>query len=247
MPNRILNLITTARNEGRKLFAVLIDPEKCHGDRLVAFVEHINTAKPDLIFVGGSQLRESIDSAVQSIKRLTNIPIVLFIGNAMQFSPHADAMLFISLISGRNPDLLIGQHVQSARAIRQSGIETIGTGYILVDGGKPTAVEKVSQTTSLSNTDTIVNTAIAGEMLGQKLIYLEAGSGAINPVSHSVISKVRANIRLPLIVGGGLRSTKAITTALEAGADIIVVGNHFEHHPEDMAEFAHTIKKQVND
>ncbi len=242
MPNQVLNLINTAHNENKKLFAVLIDPEKCYGSHLISFINEVNNARPDLIFVGGSQLRASIDSAVQSIKQLTNIPVVLFIGNAMQFSPRADAMLFISLISGRNPDLLIGQHVLSARAIKESGIETIGTGYILVDGGNRTAVERVSQTSSLSDTEQIVNTAIAGEMLGQQLLYLEAGSGASNPVSSNIISQVRANVSIPLIVGGGLRSTQAITKALEAGADIVVVGNHLEQNPKDMTKFAETVR-----
>lgn len=243
MKNRVSDIIHNAYREGKKLFAVLIDPEKC-GDRgLVSFVELINEAKPDLIFIGGSQLKESIDSAVVYIKRHSTIPVVLFIGNAIQFSPNADAMLFLSLISGRNPDLLIGQHVDSAQSIKQSGIETIATGYILVNGGVATSVEKVSKTSSLSDTTEIVSTAIAGEMLGQRLLYLEAGSGAQHPVKRTIISEVRANIDIPLIVGGGLRSTDMIREALQAGADIIVVGNHLEQHPEELNDFVKTVKE----
>ena len=242
MPHKVLNIIHNARKRGDKLFAVLIDPEKCNGSRLASFIRLTEEAKPDFIFIGGSQIKESIDQTVRYIKSHSSIPTVLFIGDAIQFSPNADAMLFLSLISGRNPDLLIGQHVLSARAIRQSGIETIPTGYILVDGGTPTAVETVSGTQPLSDPQTILSTAIAGEMLGQQLIYLEAGSGAKTPVKHDIISAVRANTEIPLIVGGGIRSIAMLDDAISAGADIIVVGNHLENHPEDMIPFAKFIK-----
>lgn len=243
MGNRVSHIIHKAYREGKKLFAVLIDPEKCRDSKLISFVELINKAKPDLIFIGGSQLKESIDNAVVHIKQHSTIPVVLFIGDAIQFSPNADAILFLSLISGRNPDLLIGQHVASAKSIKQSGIETIATGYILVNGGMATSVEKISKTSSLSDSSEIVSTAIAGEMLGQHLLYLEAGSGAQHPVKHTIISEVRANVDIPLIVGGGLRNTNMIKEALLAGADIIVVGNHLEQHPEDLTAFVKAVKE----
>lgn len=243
MSNNILNTVLKSHKHKKKLFAVLIDPEKCSGVQLSAFIELVNKAKPDFIFVGGSQLKHSIDLTVKSIKSNSKIPVVLFIGDAVQFTPHADAMLFLSLISGRNPDFLIGQHVRSAKEIKQSGIATIPTGYILVDGGRQTAVEQVSATESLADKDTIVRTAIAGELLGQQLIYLEAGSGAKNPVSQEIIAAVRAGIDLPLIVGGGVCSPKAIEKALDAGADLVVVGNHLEKNPSDLIEFVDTVRR----
>ena len=152
MSDTVLNHIQNARSVGKKLFAVLIDPEKCSGDSLLNFISLINKAKPDFIFVGGSQLRHSIDEAVKVIKEHSSIPVVLFIGNAVQFSPNADAMLVLSLISGRNPDFLIGQHVECAIEIKKSGIEAIPTGYVLVGSGQRTAVETVSGTDALSDT-----------------------------------------------------------------------------------------------
>jgi len=235
--------ILSAKTEHRTLFAVLIDPEKCFGQKLVDFVKIINAALPDFIFVGGSQIQSSVQQAITTIKELTNIPVVLFLGNSIQFCDNADAMLFLSLISGRNPDFLIGQQVKSARKIKNSGIETISTGYILIDGGKKSAVQSVSATEPLSKIDEIVDTAIAGEMLGCKAIYLEAGSGAQNPVSEHIIAEVRKNISVPLIVGGGLRSVEMLQNAINAGADILVVGNFFEKEPKKVIEFAEFIKK----
>jgi geranylgeranylglyceryl phosphate synthase family protein len=243
MSDTVLNHIQNAHSVGKKLFAVLIDPEKCSGDSLLNFISLINKAKPDFIFVGGSQLRHSIDEAVIVIKEHSSIPVVLFIGNAVQFSPNADAMLVLSLISGRNPDFLIGQHVECAIEIKKSGIEAIPTGYVLVGRGQRTAVETVSGTDALSDTETIVRTAIAGELLGQRLIYLEAGSGAQSPVYDGVIAAVRDNVATPLIVGGGIRSTSMIDKALVAGADLIVVGNHLENTPSDIVPFVETVRR----
>lgn len=243
MSDTVLNHIQNARSVGKKLFAVLIDPEKCSGDSLLNFISLVNKAKPDFIFVGGSQLRHSIDEAVIVIKEHSSIPVVLFIGNAVQFSPNADAMLFLSLISGRNPDFLIGQHVECAIEIKKSGIEAIPTGYVLVGRGQRTAVEAVSGTDALSDTETIVRTAIAGELLGQRLIYLEAGSGAQSPVSDGIIAAIRDSVATPLIVGGGIRSTGMIEKALVAGADLIVVGNHLENTPLDIIPFVETVRR----
>lgn len=243
MFDTVLNHIQNAHSVGKKLFAVLIDPEKCSGDSLLNFISLVNKAKPDFIFVGGSQLRHSIDEAVKVIKEHSSIPVVLFIGNAVQFSPNADAMLVLSLISGRNPDFLIGQHVECAIEIKKSGIEAIPTGYVLVGRGQRTAVETVSGTDALSDTETIVRTAIAGELLGQRLIYLEAGSGAQSSVSDGVIAAVRDSVATPLIVGGGIRSTSVIEKALVAGADLIVVGNHLENTPSDIVPFVETVRR----
>ena len=234
--------ITEAKAAKRTLFAVLIDPEKCFGQRLIDFVKKINTALPDFIFVGGSQMQSSVQQVINTIKEFTKVPVVLFPGNSMQFCETVDAMLFLTLISGRNPDFLIGQQVKSAKKIKKSGIETISTGYILIDGGKKSAVQSVSDTEPLCDLNEIVDTAIAGEMLGCKAIYLEAGSGAQIPVSQQIIKEVRKNISIPLIVGGGLRSIEMLQNAIDAGADILVVGNFFEKEPEKIEEFAKFIK-----
>ena len=235
----IYDTITAARNTNKRLFAVLIDPEKCIGAVLDDVIATANKAKPDFIFVGGSQLQNSVDETVIHIKRLTTIPVVLFPGNAFQLTNKADALLLLSLISGRNAEWLIGQHVQAAKAIQQSALETISTGYILIDGGNTTAVERVSKTKPLQRDaiDEVVSTALAGQLLGHKLIYLEAGSGAQNPVPTALIKAVKKAIDIPLIVGGGLTSTDAIKKAYEAGADIVVVGNYLETHLEKMVDF----------
>ena len=235
----IYDIITAARNTNKRLFAVLIDPEKCIGAVLDDVIATANKAKPDFIFVGGSQLQNSVDETVVHIKSLTTIPVVLFPGNAFQLTNKADALLLLSLISGRNAEWLIGQHVQAAKVIQESALETISTGYILIDGGNTTAVERVSKTKPLQHNaiDEVVSTALAGELLGNKLIYLEAGSGAQNPVPTSLIKAVKESIHIPLIVGGGLTSTDAIKQAYEAGADIVVVGNYLETHLEKMVDF----------
>ena len=235
----IYDIITAARNTNKRLFAVLIDPEKCIGAVLDDVIATANKAKPDFIFVGGSQLQNSVDETVVHIKSLTTIPVVLFPGNAFQLTNKADALLLLSLISGRNAEWLIGQHVQAAKAIQESALETISTGYILIDGGNTTAVERVSKTKPLQHDaiDEVVSTALAGELLGNKLIYLEAGSGAQNPVPTTLIKAVKESIHIPLIVGGGLTSTDAIKKAYEAGADIVVVGNYLETHLEKMVDF----------
>lgn len=238
----IYNIITTAVANKQRLFAVLIDPEKCVGKTLDAVIKEVNQAQPDFIFVGGSQLQNSVEETVTRIKLLTNIPVILFPGNAFQLTNNADALLLLSLISGRNAEWLIGQHVKAAKSIRESGLETISTGYILIDGGNKTSVERVSETEPIKSdaTDEVISTAIAGELLGNKLIYLEAGSGAKNPVPPALIKSVKNNITIPLIVGGGLTSVEAIENAYKAGADIVVVGNYFESHLEAITDFCQT-------
>jgi len=241
----IYSRIQTTTALSRKMFAVLIDPDKCKGEELTHFLSLVKVAEPDFIFVGGSLTSELSDTVIESIHKHCTIPAVLFPGSATQIAHKADAMLFLSLISGRNPDFLIGQHVISAPFIKKSGIETIATGYILVESGTTTAVEYMSNTRAIprEKTGIAVATAIAGELLGNKLIYLEAGSGAQQAVPSEMITAVKANISIPLIVGGGLRTKEDIQNALQAGADIIVVGNILETAPESMIEFAKIIRE----
>ncbi|MBO5974417.1 MAG: geranylgeranylglyceryl/heptaprenylglyceryl phosphate synthase [Paludibacteraceae bacterium] len=231
--------IIASCEKGRKLFAVLIDPEKCNGKKLSSFVEHINSALPDFVFVGGSQLTENVENTVVFIKEHSKVPVVLFPGNVQQFTPKADAILFLSLISGRNPDFLIGQQVLAAPKLKEAKIEAISTGYILVDGTTTSSVAKMSKTEPINaeNVDLIVNTALAGELLGHKLIYLEAGSGAKTPIAPSTISRVKSLCRVPIIVGGGICTKEQLLQAYTSGADLVVVGNHFESNPQDLLSF----------
>lgn len=222
-----------------KLFAVLIDPEKCDLQKLQQYIMAINAYHPDFVFVGGSQMQHSSAEAIAILRRETIVPIVLFPGNASQFADNADAILLLSLISGRNAEFLIGQHVKAAKALKASSMEILPTGYILIDGGCECATAKVSHTEPLSatNLDLIVATALAGTQLGLQLIYLEAGSGAKCPVSTDVIQAVRNAISAPLIVGGGIKSRREMLLAYDAGADIVVVGNAIEDNPNKLADF----------
>lgn len=231
--------IIASSRKGEKLFAVLIDPEKCAGEKLIAFIEQVNRALPDFIFVGGSQLTENIENAVELIKHHTKLPVVLFPGNVHQFTPKADAILLLSLISGRNPDFLIGQQVAIAPKLKETHIEVISTGYVLIDGAKVSAVAKMSKTQPIeaNNVELIVNTSLAGELLGNKLIYLEAGSGAKKPVDSFTIKSVKSACGVPLVVGGGICTVEQLREAYSAGADLVVVGNHFEKNPEDLLPF----------
>ncbi|MGM9745649.1 MAG: geranylgeranylglyceryl/heptaprenylglyceryl phosphate synthase [Paludibacteraceae bacterium] len=235
----IHHLITQAVAQRRKLFALLIDPEKCSAERLQAVAEAAATALPDLILVGGSQLQHSTADTIDRLRLHCNIPIVLFPGNALQLAPNADALLLLSLISGRNAEWLIGQQVKAAHAIRAAHLETIPTGYILIDGGKETAVQRVSGTRPLAadDLDLITATALGGEQAGKQLIYLEAGSGARRPVPTDVIRAVKQTLTIPLIVGGGITTPQMLRDAYAAGADMVVVGNHFETHLEQLGTF----------
>ena len=191
-----------------------------------------------VIFVGGSQLKESIYNTVKKIKQLTQVPVVMFPGDASQFAENVDALLFLSLASGRNAKYLIEQHIEAAQAIKSSGVETIPTGYILVDGGKRTAVEQISGTSPYptSNPQLIADTALACQLLGHKMVYLEAGSGANHPVPKNIIAETRKAIDIPLIVGGGIKTPQQMMDAFSAGADLVVIGNHLESHPEDLEQ-----------
>lgn len=245
----VLSDIQLACRAHRKRFALLLDPEKADLHRLfspsAAFPDPsqpdlsvASPALPDYIFVGGST-GGRCDAFVRTLRTLTRLPIILFPGSAAQFTPAADALLFLSLLSGSNPDYLNGQQIRSARAVQQSGIETIPMGYILVDGGVETSVMRVTRTLPIPQTDIsrIVDTAIAARLMGKSLVYLEAGSGAHTPVSEEIIRAVRAAIPIPLIVGGGIRTAEQMQSAYRAGADIVVIGNHFESHPEQLSLF----------
>ncbi len=239
----ILSDIQSKINNGKKIFAVLIDPDKFPHQNLLKIITAMETACPDLILVGGSLVNNRIEMVVQVLKEHLTIPIVLFPGNLLQLTPNADGILFISLISGRNPDLLIGNHVISAPYIKKSGMEVIPTGYILIQGGATTSVEYMSQTQPIpaDKPDIAVATAMAGEMLGQKLIYLEGGSGALNPVPEDMIEAVKNNISIPLIVGGGINTVEKVKATCKAGADIIVVGNAFEKDISLLKDFKNII------
>jgi len=235
----ILSTIHQKIKAGQKLFAVLIDPDKFSQKNLLKIITAMETASPDMILVGGSLVNDRIEMVVDILKHKLNIPVVLFPGNLMQLSPHADGILFISLISGRNPELLIGNHVAAAPFLRKTGMEILPTGYMLIDGGTTTSVAYMSQTQPIPahKPEIAVATAMAGEMLGQQLIYLEGGSGALNPVPGSMIEAVKNNISVPLIVGGGLNTVEKVKTACLSGADIIVVGNALEKDLSLLKEF----------
>ncbi|MCL5126952.1 MULTISPECIES: geranylgeranylglyceryl/heptaprenylglyceryl phosphate synthase [unclassified Algibacter] len=216
---------------GKRQLAVLIDPDKFLVEKTGAFIEKINTSIATHIFVGGSIVDDFVTNVlVKEIKKHTKLPVVLFPGDVTQITKKADAILFLSLISGRNPEYLIGKHVEAVSKLRDTKLEIISTGYILVESGKETAVQQVTETLPMpdKNTQNIIDTAKAGELLGMKLIYLEAGSGADFPVSETIISKVKKEIEIPLIVGGGIRNLEQLEKAYQSGADLVVIGTAFE-------------------
>lgn len=221
--------------------AVLIDPDKQDINSLQKLVELATNSRVNFFFVGGSLLLENrFEETVVFLKNNTQIPVVIFPGNNYQVSAKADAILLLSLISGRNPEYLIGQHVVAAPAIKQAGIEVLPTGYMLIDGGRISTTSYITQTVPIPNDkpDIAVATALAGEQLGMKLIYLEAGSGAENTVSASIIKAVKKNVSLPIIVGGGIRSAAQAEEVCQAGADVIVIGNVLEKDPELLMEIS---------
>ena len=227
----------------KKKLAVLIDPDKQDDKEIAVLSEIIQESGADLIFVGGSLISKNFDQSIEIIKKHTDLPVVLFPGSHIQISEKADALLFLSMISGRNPDLLIGSHVVAAPFLKNSSLEIISTGYILIDGNRMTSVEYMSNTKPIpaDKIDIITATAIAGEMIGHKLIYLEAGSGAKNHVSKNVIIEVKKNIKVPVIVGGGISTIDSVKEVCDAGADIIVIGNAFEKRSDLVRSFADII------
>lgn len=228
--------------EEKKLLAVLIDPDKVVLDTLPNFFDTISISIATHIFVGGStDSNNKTESVVKAIKQQTKLPIILFPGDYSHITEEADALLFLSLISGRNSEYLIEQQVQSIPLLRNTNLEIIPTGYILIDGGVETAVQRVSNTKPMcqKNTDLIVDTALAGEYSGKKLIYLEAGSGATKEVAPIIIKSVKNSLSIPLIVGGGIRTKDQLEQAYNAGADLVVIGTAFE---KDLSFFDHLKK-----
>lgn len=240
----LYNQIIERKKSSSKTLAVLIDPNGLELRRLEYLMSISLKAKVDYFFVGGSTLKDNqLNPVIEMLNSQSQIPIILFPGSPNQIHNKADAILLLSLISGRNPDLLIGQHVDSSVTLHDSGLEIIPTGYLLIEGGKTSSVQRVSQTTPINSSDieTTIKTALAGQQLGLKLIYLEAGSGASIPVSKDMISAVSDILDIPLIVGGGIRSANQAKDALIAGADIIVVGNAFENNPDLIPEIADAV------
>ena len=237
----VLQLINNNKQQGKKQLAVLIDPDKTDDSRLKQLAQLAAESKVDFFFVGGSLLvNNGLDNCIKTIKEVSGLPVVLFPGNNMQLSYRADAILFLSLISGRNPEMLIGRHVIAAPYLKLSNIEVIGTGYMLIESGRPTAVSYMSNSNPIpaDKDDIAMCTAMAGEMLGLKLIFMDAGSGAIHPVSEGMIQNVSQSISIPLIVGGGIFTPELAVKSATAGADVIVIGNALEKDPLIIAEMA---------
>lgn len=231
MQQSIYESILTSKKSDKKLFAVLIDPDKFDSIEVVSRCED---AGVDLIFVGGSIITNgNFEECIQSIKKVSTIPVVIFPGNALQISKSADGILLLSLISGRNPEMLIGNHVLSATKLKASKLQVLPTGYMLIDSGKQTAASYISNTNPIPSDkdDIAMATAMAGEMLGLRLIYMDAGSGASSCVTESMINKVSLNTHVPLIVGGGINTPAKASLACKAGADVIVIGNAIEKDP----------------
>ncbi|MBK6444109.1 MAG: geranylgeranylglyceryl/heptaprenylglyceryl phosphate synthase [Bacteroidetes bacterium] len=237
----VFDRIHFAKSNHRKSLAILVDPDKTSLAQCEKLATQALDAAVDYFFVGSSILTHGdLDACVSVLKKNSNIPVILFPGNTMQISEKADAILFLSLISGRNPEMLIGRHVITAPLLKRSGIEILPTGYMLIDSGSPTSVSYMSNTFPIPHDkdDIAACTALAGEMLGLKIMYMDAGSGARFPVSKSMITTVRNTINTPLIVGGGIRTAEKAIDQCNAGADIIVVGNAIEKEPSLIAEMA---------
>ncbi|MBS7229992.1 geranylgeranylglyceryl/heptaprenylglyceryl phosphate synthase [Flavobacterium psychroterrae] len=231
IPN-IRHQILEAKSNGQKLLAILLDPDKIVWENLDHLLLKINQSPATHVFVGGSIVESTIlEDLISALKQKTNLPVVIFPGNPSQISPQADAILFLSLLSGRNPDYLIEYQVQAAPILKKTNLEVISTGYILIESGNETAVARVSKTKPLNrdNFDLVLATAQAGEMLGNQLIYLEAGSGAKKPVPLKMIQLIAQNINIPIIVGGGIVDLHGIQNAHNAGADLVVIGTAFEN------------------
>lgn len=252
MKQGIYSHLLNQKNKGKKSFAVLIDPDKAETQSLVRLSELSVTAGVDYFLVGGSLvISNRLDEVVQQLKALSSIPVILFPGSPSQISRYADALLYLSLISGRNPELLIGQHVISAPLVKQSGLELISTGYMVVDGGAPTTVSYISNASPLPSdkNEIAMCTAMAGEMLGMKTIYMDAGSGARVPITEKLIQAVAQQISVPLIVGGGITDPEKAYRNCKAGADVIVIGNAIEKDAsliQEMALAIHSVPENAS-
>lgn len=244
MKTRLYQQLLDRKSKGHKSFAMLIDPDKVNASKIDQLTQLATAASVDYLFVGGSLvISNHLDEVVKRVKVNCDIPVILFPGSPSQISVHADGLLYLSLISGRNPELLIGQHVISAAAVKQSGLEIISTGYMVVDGGAPTTVSYISNAAPIpaDKNEIAMCTAMAGEMLGMKVIYMDAGSGARRAISEAMIEKVSQSIEAPLIVGGGITHPEKAYLNCKAGADVIVIGNAIEKDPSLIKEMSTAI------
>ena len=243
---KVYDLIRHKKNQSHKSLAILVDPDNISKDECEKLVKNAVDNKIDFFFVGGSLITQNnLSNIVKIIKAGCKIPVILFPGSNLHIDAQADAIFFLSLISGRNPDLLIGQHVIAAPIIKRTALEVIPTGYILIDGGKPTTVSYMSNSNPIpADKPTIAAcTAMAGEMLGLKVIYMDAGSGAARPIPPKMIGIVKRSIAIPLIVGGGICSVDDAYDAWYAGADVVVVGNSVENNPDLLFDLANKAKE----
>ncbi len=234
-------------NKNKKQLAVLFDPDKVDEKSVQSIAEKSQKNGVDFFLVGGSIISNYLDNTIKNIKKVSDLPVYIFPGSLMQISEYADGILFISLISGRNPDFLIGNHVVVAPFLKKSKLDIIPTGYMLIEGGNTTSVEYMSNTKPIPNnkTDIAVATAMAGEFSGKKMIYADAGSGAGKPVSKKMISEIKKNINIPLIVGGGINTDEKLKNAYSAGADIVVIGTVIEKNKNMIENFC-KIKIEFN-
>ncbi len=244
------NIYTSLKNNNKKI-AILIDPDKSQTEsQKNSFLKNIQFLNPDFVFIGGSTVNQSdFNQCIEFYKSQIDCPIIIFPGSQNQIHQKADAILFLSLISGRNPDFLIGHQIDAAPVIKKLEIESISTGYMLIDGGKNSSVSYVSQTSPIpiDQINIAVNTAIAGEMLGMKTIFMDAGSGALHSVPIEMIKRVKNNISIPLIIGGGIKSIQQIKETFEAGADIVVIGNKIEDDVDFLLDIASYKKTLVHE
>ncbi len=250
MKHTLYNQFVQKKVNGQKWFSVLIDPDGVDAAKLDVIINLSIEAKVDYFFIGGSLvISNHLDSCIQQIKAACDIPVVLFPGSPSQVSRYADALLYLSLISGRNPELLIGQHVVSAPYVKHSGLEIMPTGYMVIDGGAPTTVSYISNAAPIPSdkADIAMCTAMAGEMLGMKLIYMDAGSGAKNPIPEKLIEKVAKNIEAPLIIGGGIKTPEKAYNNCKAGADVIVIGNAIEKDANLIKEISDAVHNSSNE
>lgn len=241
MTDLIYQSITDKKKTGKKSFAVLIDPDKVDNRKITELVQLTSSAAVDYLLVGGSLvISNHLDEVVRQIKKQCSTPVILFPGTPSQVSRYANALLYLSLISGRNAELLIGQHVISAPFVKQSGLEIISTGYMVIDGGAPTTVSYISNASPIpsNKSEIAMCTAMAGEMLGMKLIYMDAGSGAERPITEAMIAAVAGVIDIPLVIGGGIGDPEKAYLNCKAGADVIVVGNAIEKDPSLIMEIS---------
>lgn len=247
MTGTLYQRIIENKAAGKKMLAVLVDPDNVSVDQAVSLSKQLDSSHVDFVFVGGSlMVNGDLSETIIALKSNSSVPVVIFPGSNLHISDEADAILLLSLISGRNADLLIGQHVAAAPILKKSTLEVLSTGYMLIESGQATTVSYISNTSPIpqDKPEIAACTAMAGELLGQKLIYLDGGSGAKIPVPAKTIDSVSRAVDIPVIVGGGIRDLASATEALSSGADVVVVGNHIESNPEFLGELSGLFKEE---